>query len=81
MKLQWNKWLYGLGSGVVGGVASGGSAWLGLAVGKAAGMEVHTLNWKELGLVCLTSGLMSAFFYLKQSPLPPDEDNKEKETR
>lgn len=74
MKLGWNKWFYGLGSGVVGGIASAGSAWLGLVAGKAAGLDVHQLNWKEFGLVCATSGLMSAFFYLKQSPLPADEE-------
>jgi hypothetical protein len=44
---------------------------MGLAMGKAVGLDLPTLNWKALGVMLLTSGLTSLFLYLKQSPLPP----------
>jgi hypothetical protein len=72
----WRGWLHGLLAMVIGGAASAGSAWIGLAVGKASGLDVPVLNWKALGLVLLTSGLINAFLYLKQSPLPDFEEPK-----
>src|SRR5262245_47484006 len=75
--MDWRHWLYGLMSGTIGGIASAGSAWLGLAAAKASGADVHTLNWRELGIVCLSSGIVAAFAFLKQSPLPKWDDVSE----
>lgn len=72
--LDWRNWGYGLVSGIIYGAASGGSSWVALAMAKAAGLDVHILNWKELGIVCATGGVVSALAYLKQSPLPPKEE-------
>lgn len=68
--MKWRKWLYGLAGGIVGGVASAGSAWLGTAVANSAGADVPVMNWKTLGIVLMTNAIVSAFLFLKQSPLP-----------
>lgn len=68
--LKWETWLHGLFGGAIGGAANAGSAWLGLALAKGSGLDVPTLNFKSLGIICATSALASAFLYLKQSPLP-----------
>lgn len=70
-------WVYALLWTVVGGVASAGSAWLALKVGHEAGVDVAALDLKQLGVICLVSGLMNLFFYLKQSPLPKLDDEEE----
>lgn len=69
------KWWHGLKGGVIGGMATSGSAWLGLAGAKYVGLDVPQLNWKGLGIVLLSGGMSSAFAYLKQSPVPPDPDD------
>lgn len=68
--LKWETWLHGLIGGSIGGAANAGSAWLGLVVAKSSGLDVPTLNLKSLGVICGTSALLSAFLYLRQSPLP-----------
>ena len=82
MKTTTEKWLYGLGSAMIGGGASAvvsGLTSMGFAPEKfnltnAAGV------WHLLGLVAVNffvSGILSAFFYLRQSPLPPETDNNQ----
>lgn len=46
---------------------------MGMAGAKSLGLDVPVLNWKALGIVFLASGLVAAFAYLKQSPLPTSE--------
>jgi hypothetical protein len=77
MKANLKKWLYGLGSAVIGGgsgaVVSGVTA-MGFAPDKFNLSEMHGV-WRLLGLMFvnfLVSGILSMFFYLKQSPLPPE---------
>jgi len=76
LMLDWRNWLYGLFSGMIGGAATAGSSQLALAVSKGLGIEVDVLHWKQLGMVMLVSGLVSAFAFLKQSPLPPKETDQ-----
>lgn len=73
-KSRTEAWLYGMCVAVVGGVASTGSAWMGLAMAKSVGLEVPNLNWKALGMLLLTSTVSNLFMYLKQSPLPSLSD-------
>ena len=74
MVLDWRNWLYGLVSGVIGGAATSGATWLGMAGASAAGIkDIHIPNLKELGIMMLFGGLGFAFAYLKQSPLPAKE--------
>lgn len=67
---DWKTWIHGLGAAAIGGGASAGSAWGGMVVGQKMGIDLPDLNFKALGVICLSSGLFAALAYLKQSPLP-----------
>lgn len=79
MKLDWAHWLYGLVSGFIGGGASAVTSGL-TAIGIDPehfnlGSSPHGLRHVGalIGATFLVSGGISAFAYLKQSPLPPPE--------
>lgn len=79
MKLRWDKWAYGLFSGIIGGGA--GAVVAGLASMLLAPQEFNVTSWhgviKAISMMfaCFTiNGLISMFFFLKQSPLPPPEN-------
>lgn len=83
MKTGTEKWLYGLGSAVIGGGASAvtsGLTSMGFAPDKFNLSNAQGV-WHLLGLIAanfLVSGILSMFFYLRQSPLPPDDaENKQ----
>jgi hypothetical protein len=63
-------WFWSLLAAVIGGAATAGTSWLGMAAAKAAGMDVPVLNFNALGVICLSGGVTAALGYLKQSPLP-----------
>ena len=63
-------WLQGLLAAVIGGAANAGGNWMGLATARGIGLEVPSLNWKSLGIMLVVGALISAFAYLKQSPVP-----------
>ena len=78
MKLDWDKWLYGLGSGVIGG--GSGAVVAGLSAMLLAPQEFNVTSWhgviKALSMMTacfVINGFIAMFFYLKQSPLPPVE--------
>lgn len=73
LKLDWTGWAYGLFGAVIGGGSGAVTTWLGMIVAKQVGIDVPALNWNAIGVVFLTSGAVSFFAYLKQSPLPPKE--------
>ena len=78
MKTTTQRWLYGLGSAVIGGGSSAvtrGSTSMGFAPDKfnlanTSGV-LHLLGLMFANFV--VSGVLSAFFYLRQSPLPPED--------
>ena len=72
MKLKWDRWFYALGQTVVGGVAAAGSAWLGTLVGSQITEQISPLDWKQFGIVIVSSAVLNLFFFLKQSPLPTE---------
>lgn len=74
MKLDWSHWFYTLLKTVIGGVAGAGSAWLGTLVGSQIDSDIHALDLRQMGFVLLSSTLLNLFFFLKQSPLPDDND-------
>lgn len=76
MKLNWSHWLYTLLKTVIGGVAATGSAWLGTLVGNQVDGNIPVLQFNQLWSVLLSSSILNLFFFLKQSPLPEDEDAK-----
>lgn len=67
-------WLHGLGAAFIGGGASALTADQGLSLALRMGVDVPTLNLKALLIVFVASGISSAAMYLKQSPLPPIEE-------
>jgi hypothetical protein len=76
MKLDWAHWLYGLGSGFIGG----GAGAMGTGFGEMVLDPQHVAQaggvrhvFALMGISFLFSGAMTAFAYLKQSPLPPPE--------
>jgi len=80
MKLRWDKWLYGLGSMVIGGgagaVVAGGSNCL------IAPAQFNVTSWagvlrvlSSMAINFVLTGILTGFFYLKQSPLPPPADD------
>jgi hypothetical protein len=77
MKLNWDKWLYGLFSGFIGGGAGSAGAALSACVIAPDAFNLaaklgHTLELA--GSTFLISGLVTALAYLRQSPLPPPND-------
>lgn len=64
------KWAKGVLGGFIAGGATAASAWIALAAGHSAGMDVPVLNLKALGMVFLIQGISNTLTYLKQSPLP-----------
>ena len=81
MKTTTEKWLYGLGSAVIGGgsaAVTSGLTSMGFAPDKfnlanASGVG-HLLGLMLANFI--VSGVLSAFFYLRQSPLPPASDTQ-----
>lgn len=70
LNLDWSDWLYGLLHATIGGMASSGLGWMGMAGAHGAGVDVPILNWKALGILLVSGAVPSFFLYLKQSPLP-----------
>ena len=81
MKTTTEKWLYGLGAATIGGGAQAivsGLTGMGFAPDKfnftnAAGVW-HLLGLRFVNFVF--SAILSAAFYLRQSPLPPVTDTQ-----
>lgn len=82
MNIRLEKWLYGLGSAFIGGGAAAVTSGL-----TAMGFAPDKFNlsnssgvWHLLGLMFanfIVSGFLSTFFYLRQSPLPPLDNNQD----
>ncbi len=74
MKLDWDKWLYGLVGGFIGGgAASIASGFAGMYTDPEHFNPVNGVR-HLLTLMLITflvSGIITAAAYLKQSPLPP----------
>ena len=63
-------WIRGLLASIITSAATAGLSLVGTAV---VGL---TVNVKQLLITCLSAGVVGALSYLKQSPLPPDDDGK-----
>ncbi len=75
MKLRWDKWFYGVGTAIIGGGASAVVAGFTTIAIAPATFNLTTLSGAGKVLLCMAlnfvvSGALSAFFYLKQAPLP-----------
>lgn len=74
-KLDWRHWAYGLFSGVIGGAATGGGSFTAIALAHAVTPKINLMDLNQLAMVCIAGGLTNAFAYLKQSPLPKEEES------
>ena len=70
------KWLKALVAAIVTGASSSGLAALGIATANGLGATVPQLDWKQLGIMLLSGGLVGALAYLKQSPVPPPDETE-----
>jgi len=70
-----SKWLKMLVAAFVTGVSTGGLTSLGIPAANAVGANIPSLDWKQLGVMSLSGGIIGLFAYLKQSPVPPDPGN------
>ena len=70
--MDWNRWLKGLISAVIGGAANSITVMV---------VDPIAFNLQEgagkLGMVALVSAIVAAAMYLKQSPLPTENSNLE----
>lgn len=65
--MNWKTWLRGLIAAIVSGASSAVSA---MVVDPTA---FNTSDLSKLGKVALASAIIGAVFYLKQSPIPPED--------
>lgn len=70
--MNWKTWLKSLVAASIGGAATAGSSWAGIAVAQSVGVHVQTLDLKSLGIILASGAITSALAYLKQSPVPTD---------
>ena len=77
MRLRWDKWLYGLGQTVIGGVAATGSAYIGTLIGNQVSASIPVMQWQSLGFVLVSATITNLFFFLKQSPMPAPVDPRD----
>lgn len=77
MKLDWAHWIYGLFAALIGGGAGSVTGGIGasyLAPGQFGASGTAGWNTLKLMVICFAiNGGISAFAYLKQSPLPAQE--------
>lgn len=69
--LDWGNWFYGLLAGFIGG--GSGAVTSAVVVGVMDPKDYAVGGWKSLVLmfwVFIVQGLLSAFLFLKQNPLP-----------
>lgn len=67
------RWVKMLIAAIITGAANAGLAALGVTAANVAGAAIPPLDWKQLGVMCLSGGLIGMLAYLKQSPVPPDD--------
>ncbi len=73
MKLKTEQWLKALIAAIVTGAASTGLSALGIATASGLGVNIPKLDFKQLGVMLISGGIIGALAYLKQSPVPPDD--------
>ena len=72
MKLKTEQWIKALIAAIVTGAASTGLSALGIATASGMGVDIPHLDWKQLGVMLVSGGLVGMLAFLKQSPVPPE---------
>ena len=57
---------------VVTGASNAGLASLGIAGADSIGVNIPSLQWKQIGVMVVSGGIVGLFAYLKTAPVPPD---------
>ena len=73
---QVKLWLRGIIAAFITGASTAGLSALGVTAADAAGAEVGALNLKQLGIICLSGGIVGVFAYLQRSPLPQLDETR-----
>ena len=74
MKHSTSHWLRGLAGAIITGFSTSFLSALGITGADALGFKVAQLDLKQLAVITLMGGAVGMFAYLKQSPIPPEED-------
>ena len=72
MRLKTEIWFRSLVAAVITGASSTALSALGIATANGLGVNVPRLDFKQLGIMLLSGGVIGALAYLKQSPVPPE---------
>lgn len=72
MKLKTEQWIKALVAAIVTGASSTGLSALGIATAAGIGVDIPKLDWKQLGVMLISGGLVGMLAFLKQSPVPPE---------
>lgn len=79
--MNWQKWLYGLGAAVIGGGSGAVTSAISASMIDPKAFNIHGGLAHLLELMVATflvSGLLHAFGYLQQSPLPQAWDGDDR---
>lgn len=68
-------WKHGLIAAIITGLANSGLSALGITTASSVGIDVQQLNFRQLIAITLIGGVVGALSYLKQSPLPTENEN------
>lgn len=71
------RWAYGLASAVITGACSAGLGSLGITGANAVGIQIPTLDHRQLGAVAIGGGIVGCMAFLMKSPLPPEDDENQ----
>lgn len=77
---DWREWLHGLVSGFIQGGAVAVSGWVGTAVGSTVTDSIEAMDWKQAGVLFLTTGVLRVLQYLSTKPLPDGTEVDETKT-
>lgn len=75
MTTKLSNWLRNLVAALVTGGSSSALASLGISGASGLGADVKPLDFKQMGIIALAGGVVGLLAFLKQSPLPPSEDD------
>jgi hypothetical protein len=67
-------WKHGLAAAFITGFANSGFTALGITSASSVGINIQQLNLRQIVAVTIIGGFVGAFAYLKQSPLPDEND-------
>jgi hypothetical protein len=69
--LDWENWLYGVFAGFIGGGASAVTSGITLNMVDSKDFNIYTSKfYTTVAAIFLVNGMMNAFMYLRQNPLP-----------